>query len=63
MFCFAKILNYFSTPLHSKKNKIHFCKCLKTVLKFEGEEVENDLHFQNFTVFSDFLHFCTVFKT
>ena len=29
---FLKILNHFSTPLHSKKNKLHFCKCLKTVL-------------------------------
>ena len=29
---FAKILNHFSTPLHGKKNKLHFRKCLKTVL-------------------------------
>ena len=32
-FCFAKILNHFSTPLQSKKkNKLHFRKYLKTVL-------------------------------
>ena len=31
-YCFAKILNRFSTPLHSKKNKLHFRKRLKTVL-------------------------------
>ena len=29
-FFFAKILINFPTPLHSKKNKLHFCKFLKT---------------------------------
>ena len=30
-FCFAKIFIHCSTPLHNKKNKLHFRKCLKTV--------------------------------
>ena len=30
-FLFAKILNHFSTRVHSTK-KLYFCKCLKTVL-------------------------------
>ena len=59
-----KSLIIFPPPYIVKKKKLHFRKCLKTVLnKFEGEDFKNDPHFSKFTVFMDFLHFYTIFKT
>ena len=51
--CFAKILNHFSTPLHSKKINYIFAnvwKLFQTNLRVHGE-FENDNHFSKFYCF------------
>ena len=62
--CFVKILTHLFTPLHSKKINYIFAnvwKLFKTNLRVRNSKMT--IIFRNFTVFRDFLHFCTDFKT
>ena len=53
--CFAKILQHFSTQLHTVvvlKYKLHISKCLNTILnQFNGGDFKNEHHVSKFYCF------------